>query len=757
MDSNSSASGGSTVSAQWQLNETADSVIAVARGVLRAATSDNVQPIAILAANAFGATLAICQETQLKVRRDAMKHKPTYVVNFLRSTIGYAKDDCAIQLASSNSGLRFLGLAATLHCTASNFIGAQALELMITSSAGQNQELPTVPQLQELLSAVEYKVNRTGFAESIIGWETYLTEHPDVSEEFRTYSRASVDHPSIESLKQLVDALRDLDRLGSASSVHIKAGTCCPWVIAFIKWCLGMPPTVILEDGTVLLQQDGARVIVTAAMRLPEKDLDIGENIENARARGVDFEIAIYQELSEPSLLWACPGLDQRAWHGMVPITSFGKRTLREYGLLRNRAMMEALTYSLKLVSQGLQVEESSGHALATRNFLRKSSDDDEATERLPPELAQHRIGLFPNDHHLVTTLAEFLDLPDDGNSILAGLCLKECVLDLPRVAAHVRNLKANCRCSDCTGQLAWGPGYCGLTAFKDALAQITADLLALSLLNGFEQILVHAGSLRSAMAAPLRDFVGAVKEILYGEGQATCSMFDILDTALSLVGHNVSDRLRNGLWIASEARGQVIYPQILDTAMLDNQGILRLGGGPGRLVHDGQHYSLVCGQRNREWGTAFKSQNWNDKPVDRLLNLMPSEKLGWQVSKGDKVLYLTCGTTSVPKVFNPYLIIVSAACSLFVTNCPHEETTILEKPDTHSYYVTPMFRETHKALRNALGPVQDIGVVPVYKDETLRFFALANGIAGVIRGPSACLQCCLDICRQAELQYVVL
>jgi predicted nucleotidyltransferase len=101
-----------------------------------------------------------------------MKHKPTYVVNFLRSTIGYAKDDCAIQLASSNSGLRFLGLAATLHCTASNFIGAQALELMITSSAGQNQELPTVPQLQELLSAVEYKVNRTGFAESIIGWET---------------------------------------------------------------------------------------------------------------------------------------------------------------------------------------------------------------------------------------------------------------------------------------------------------------------------------------------------------------------------------------------------------------------------------------------------------------------------------------------------------------------------------------------------------------------------------------------------------
>jgi hypothetical protein len=124
------------VTAQWALNETTDSAIVIGKGVLRAATSDNVQPLAIIAAEAFGATIAMCRETQMKVEKHAKKNHNSYVVEFLRSSIGYAKDDCAIQLASSNSGLRFLGLAATLLCTEDNFTAAQALEVMISSRAG---------------------------------------------------------------------------------------------------------------------------------------------------------------------------------------------------------------------------------------------------------------------------------------------------------------------------------------------------------------------------------------------------------------------------------------------------------------------------------------------------------------------------------------------------------------------------------------------------------------------------------------------
>src|ERR1700722_1525373 len=236
-----SGNNSAVVSAQWQLNETANGAIAVAKGVLKAATSDNVQPIAIMAADAFGATLAMCRETQMKVEQAARMHHTSYVLEFLKSSIGYAKDDCATQLCSSSTGVRFLGLAAALLCTADIFTASLALELMMTSSKGHDQLLPTTKQLKDLLAALEHKLNRTGFAESIVGWETFMTEHPKIPEELRVLNRLAGDHPSIGALQAIVDGLRNLDRLGNVTSIQIKAGTCAPWVVAFIKWCGGEP------------------------------------------------------------------------------------------------------------------------------------------------------------------------------------------------------------------------------------------------------------------------------------------------------------------------------------------------------------------------------------------------------------------------------------------------------------------------------------------------------------------------------------
>jgi hypothetical protein len=44
---------------QWSLQETTSSALSVARGVMRAATSDNIQALALLACERFGATLAL--------------------------------------------------------------------------------------------------------------------------------------------------------------------------------------------------------------------------------------------------------------------------------------------------------------------------------------------------------------------------------------------------------------------------------------------------------------------------------------------------------------------------------------------------------------------------------------------------------------------------------------------------------------------------------------------------------------------------
>jgi hypothetical protein len=81
------------VSPVWALQQTSDSVLLVAKGVIKAATSDNIQPLALLVAEAFGNTLAICQQTQMLVEREASKRHVSHVIKFLQAQVGYAAND----------------------------------------------------------------------------------------------------------------------------------------------------------------------------------------------------------------------------------------------------------------------------------------------------------------------------------------------------------------------------------------------------------------------------------------------------------------------------------------------------------------------------------------------------------------------------------------------------------------------------------------------------------------------------------------
>jgi len=48
-----------SVQAQWNLDQTMGLALSVARGIFQAATNDNVQPLAILACENFGNTIAM--------------------------------------------------------------------------------------------------------------------------------------------------------------------------------------------------------------------------------------------------------------------------------------------------------------------------------------------------------------------------------------------------------------------------------------------------------------------------------------------------------------------------------------------------------------------------------------------------------------------------------------------------------------------------------------------------------------------------
>ena len=213
---------------QWDLVRTGDSLLSIAAGIIRASTSDNVQTLAIIACEQFGATLAMCPATCEKIEFEIIKvqNRTSRVVSFLSSSVGYSKDDCASQLARSLAGIQFIGLAATLVTSIGAYHGGEALALMLKKSAVDKTLLPPARHLKDLLVSLEHRCVQLGFTNLVLSWVQILCDSPSTSAEERQCWKLSTKIPNSTGLNTLVEALRDLSRIGDAAAITLRSTTC---------------------------------------------------------------------------------------------------------------------------------------------------------------------------------------------------------------------------------------------------------------------------------------------------------------------------------------------------------------------------------------------------------------------------------------------------------------------------------------------------------------------------------------------------
>lgn len=119
------------VSANWSLNESAKDFIGISRGIVQAATTDNVQPLALAAVEAFGTTVAIAPRNLVLVEQVAGRRGTSAVLQFLQAQVGWRANDSSSHLAKSDGGLRFLGLATALLTLRNGFECAQILDSLL--------------------------------------------------------------------------------------------------------------------------------------------------------------------------------------------------------------------------------------------------------------------------------------------------------------------------------------------------------------------------------------------------------------------------------------------------------------------------------------------------------------------------------------------------------------------------------------------------------------------------------------------------
>ena len=738
----------------WSLDHTASSTLSIATDVIRAATSDNVQALALIASEKFGATLAMCPETCKKIEDLIIKVSGPKPVRFLSAQIGYSASDCATQLSQSLAGVQFLGLAAAL-VSVGTLLGANTLSVLLIASASDKTLVPTARQLKDVLDALGHRLNQAGFAEILLGYQILLAGNfAPFQEKDLVSSVPTTDfmkYPAIEGIAKLVEAFQELNRLGSVIAITVHATSCAPWVMAFTRWCLGIPPSTYLPNGKALLDQVDSRVTLFTSQS----------------SKSSAFKISIQRSVGSPAELVESQ-LSSRRLFGMVSLESFGRiwcQRIGGEGSDTYRAVSEALPYALKQVYGLLEpfphTVECKGSGNARNSYLEQRA---RSASKYPLEI---RAQPFPRESTISNILTRVLNLDSQQN--LMSLSEGHLVSDLPLLRVCLSRLEETCTCNPCqplhrtplnAGEFRLND--CKLDALLSDISFYVADILALSLFENPATLLVLLDR-----HDPDSDFAMAVRSIITLGKSTRCETRNVIDWALGLVGHDntshVVDEEKETSWIISCSKGQAVYPKVFETQIICQPGYLVLYWAPGLLFFNGEKYDRGIAVSGIYGGGRFSDvdEALQRKSVIGPLNVKPNMKPEWKVTccVGYLELLHLCENASR----NPFNILVNLESSLILRGCPHDSASPLERPDRLAIYRRPTYPLLgYRSQSSEIEREHLVDVVAVDGNASLRMIAMSGRKnlgrekpSFVIRDNS-CLQCCLDLCRDTECPVLV-
>jgi hypothetical protein len=742
-----------TISQTWVLNQTANDVVGVSRGMLAAATTDNVQMLALLACESFGATLAMSPETCTKVELLCSQIHKSAVLNFIKAQIGYRHGDCGWQLAHTEAGIRFLGLAACL-TTIGHWTAAQSLHDMILETATDKTLIPSALQVKQLIQVLDYRLAKSGFTESILGWSLWISNCPTFANRDAPRISDWDKAPSRKAVGELVRGVRSLGRIGEQGEKDKLLITTptnqAAWIVAFLKWCLGAPPSIGLQDGTALLTEPTSQVLVT-----------LDETQDNV------ISISQVKETGEiTDLVRPFTGLD--TYKGMVSTRVFMQKLLHDlFGSeqsLPYRACLQALPYACSQVTSRLRRQRYGYLTTQDERIPIKDEVQDCVTEG---SVVATWGQIFPENEKIASALTSSLglELPAGLTELLEGSLVE----DLPLVALAKGAVCRSCTCPKCRNETEVSRTRrrrCEFRLFLQDVSVCVAIILAISLLESRDP-----DGVLFRFSGPLRErsdpFVESIAGIILGDrgpGPTTIGQREVIRWVVQLVGHGgqlVRERVDSERWIMSSEHGQTVYPQLLETKIVKNHGILSLLCVPGILLWDNEPYVLVSSSPLYSYSSQSDSPSSDEEvggsdvtPNDEMrqpTDSFPAHRLNWQVTIGESELTLSLVSpdfSSLPGR-NPAIVLATASQSLFV-ECDHDPMAELPPSTNHLYcYTTPANPQPSRERSDV------IGIVPCNQNERMRFMALASGKRGVIRC-DACLACCITSCRLAGLKFVI-
>ena len=710
-----------------------------------------MQPLAILACERFGNTLAMSQEICNKIEQRVLPTPQPAVVQFLNGLVGYSKNDCASQLGKSQAGVQFLGLAAALLSTTDLYKSSESIALMLRNSAVDAQLLPTTRQLKGLLASLLPRCNQSGFMNDVLATQKSICEWKIKQGESPETVECSSWFPDPKGMEMLVDAFRQLCRIGATSvtQISIRATCCTPWVAAFTQWCLGSAPSIFIDDGRRISRAADSRVTITILTGATE-DSPPG------------IEVAIHHSFQGPQDL-AISGITG-PWEGVSRIDMYGQWLLQNYAfddVEAKECLKQVLPRAVHQVLERLHFSRYKhfDHRVQLENWPFEQCND--THQQIDADMLNLRLYPLPELSNISRVLGI---ISGNGTTRIHQLEEGLLVADIPKCKVYLNGLAQSCGCTNCAASQHAGAvsnmfKRCECKAFFQRLSIVVADILALSLFNSPNDLYI---GIPISHHLETRNRLRTAVECIITTGKIQlCEFTDLLDWSLALVGHRVTKEVRDLDWIMSCNLGQAVWPTIYDTKIAERRGFLSLSWLRGDLRYKDEIYNLVRGSDEGSF-MLNPAHDIYKQAVTRPRNLVPSLCMTWRIKVGDGFLRASFGVQGMDDRYafhtvNPVLLLSNLAAALNVEDCPHEAGTELEQEERFCVYTGPI-NPTQPAseCRNAVSP--KLAVVAIDGADDLRLLTMACPTQPpfVLR-KSACLRCCLDVCRRTNFLVLIL